>query len=123
MHFLVVGLSRELSGKYQALAEKINASGIPVLAVDYSIRHSMQARGQVMGTAIRANRKRSPLHTVSLGSVCTLDPSMPGHIQVKDVGIYGASEGHFFHWITKDVSWLPVRDFLPATKELSEKSC
>ena len=68
-----VGLSRELSGKYQALAEKINASGIPVLAVHPA---SMQARDRLWALP-SGQPKRSPLHTVSLGSVCTLDPSMP----------------------------------------------
>ena len=50
-----VGLSRELSGKYQALAEKINASGIPVLAVD--IPSGIHAgTGQVMGDCHPGNR-------------------------------------------------------------------
>ena len=102
-----VGLSRELSGKYQALAEKINASGIPVLAVD--IPSGIHAgTGQVMGTAIRATETVTFAYR-KLGISLYPGSVYAGHIQVKDVGIYGASEG-VFSLDNKDVSWLPVRD-------------
>ena len=102
-----VGLSRELSGKYQALVEKINASGIPVLAVD--IPSGIHAgTGQVMGTAIRATETVTFAYR-KLGISLYPGSVYAGHIQVKDVGIYGASEG-VFSLDNKDVSWLPVRD-------------
>ena len=102
-----VGLSRELSGKYQALAERINASGIPVLAVD--IPSGIHAgTGQVMGTAIRATETVTFAYR-KLGISLYPGSVYAGHIQVKDVGIYGASEG-VFSLDNKDVSWLPVRD-------------
>ena len=97
-----------MSGKYQALAEKINASGIPVLAVD--IPSGIHAgTGQVMGTAIRATETVTFAYR-KLGISLYPGSVYAGHIQVKDVGIYGASRRHFFPLDNKDVSWLPVRD-------------
>lgn len=118
MHFLVSDYP-ENCPENTRLWQKINASGIPVLAVD--IPSGIHAgTGQVMGTAIRATETVTFAYR-KLGISLYPGSVYAGHIQVKDVGIYGASEG-VFHWITKMFPGF-LCGILPATKELSEKSC
>ena len=102
-----VGLSRELSGKYQNLVDAINASGVPVLAVD--IPSGIHAgTGQVMGTAVRAAETVTFAYR-KLGISLYPGTVYAGNVQVKDVGIYGASEG--IYALDKEaISWLPARD-------------
>lgn len=102
-----VGLSRELSGKYQTLVDAINASGVPVLAVD--IPSGIHAgTGQVMGTAVRAAETVTFAYR-KLGISLYPGTVYAGNVQVKDVGIYGASEG--IYALDKEaISWLPARD-------------
>ena len=102
-----VGLSRELPGKYQTLVDAINASGVPVLAVD--IPSGIHAgTGQVMGTAVRAAETVTFAYR-KLGISLYPGTVYAGNVQVKDVGIYGASEG--IYALDKEaISWLPARD-------------
>lgn len=102
-----VGLSRELSGKYQSLVNEINATGIPVLAVD--IPSGIHAgTGQVMGTAIRAACTVTFAYR-KLGISLYPGTVYAGKVLVKDVGIYGASEG-IYALDTRETAWLPARD-------------
>lgn len=102
-----VGLSRELSGKYQTLVDTINDSGIPVLAVD--IPSGIHAgTGQVMGTAIRAAETVTFAYR-KLGISLYPGTVYAGKVQVKDVGIYGATEG-VYALDEEEISWLPARD-------------
>ena len=102
-----VGLSRELSGKYQTLVDAINASGVPVLAVD--IPSGIHAgTGQVMGTAVRAAETVTFAYR-KLGISLYPGTVYAGNVRVKDVGIYGASEG--IYALDKEaIFWLPARD-------------
>lgn len=50
-----VGLSRNIEGRYAALIEDINRSGIPVLSVDIPSGISADS-GHIMGTAVKASK-------------------------------------------------------------------
>lgn len=101
-----VGLSRALTGKYSELVDKINHSGVPVLAVD--IPSGIHAgNGQVMGTAVQAAMTVTFSYR-KLGLSLYPGTLYAGNIQVRDVGIYGASKG-VRALDQEELSWLPER--------------
>jgi len=83
-----IGLKRNLDGGYAALVDAINATGVPVLALD--IPSGIDAdTGRVMGVAVRAD------HTITFialkPGLLTLDgPDHCGGIKVADLGIAAA---------------------------------
>ncbi len=85
-----VGLSREIQGSYQELIEKVNTSGIPVLAVDVpSGIHG--STGKILGVGIRA-KKTVTFAYGKLGLYLEPGASYAGDVIVKDIGIYNKKE-------------------------------
>ncbi len=80
-----IGLQRPLEGRYAALIESMNASGIPVLALD--LPSGLHAdTGAIMGIAVRAR------HTVTFialkPGLLTLDgPDCCGRVEVASLGL------------------------------------
>ncbi len=82
---LGIGASRALDGAYAATTDAVNASGIPVLAVDIPTGICADT-GRVLGRAIRAT------HTVTMaaykyGLLLYPGASLCGEITVADIGV------------------------------------
>lgn len=106
-----VGLSRQIQGHYRELLGRLEASGIPVLAVDIpSGIHG--STGQVMGTALHA-RQTVTFAFPKKGILLYPGAQYAGKVTVKDVGIYeNASEtdaGRMFRLTEKELQWIPSR--------------
>ena len=81
-----VGLSRRIQGHYGEILERLDASGVPVLAVDIpSGIHG--STGQVMGTALHA-RQTVTFGFPKTGLLLYPGAEYAGQITVRDVGIY-----------------------------------
>lgn len=106
-----IGLSRPLEGIYREFAEAVNASGIPVAAVD--IPSGIDASGgRVLGAAVRA------AVTISFGCEklgCILYPGAEyaGRVILRDIGFPSQAVNwvcpKFFTYGTEDLRRLPGR--------------
>ena len=116
-----VGLSRNVEGHYEALLKKLDASGVPVLAVD--VPSGIDAsRGRVMGTALHA-RQTVTFACAKAGLLLYPGASYAGQVTVRDVGICPEgrtmrgsnlfsedSKGSMFRITDEDYRWLPPRN-------------
>ncbi len=104
------GLSRDISGKYSDLIEKINASGIPVLACDIPSGVCADT-GKVLGCAVKADVTVT-FNLPKTGQLLPPGTEYTGKLIVHDIGIPEESketvefEGEY---VTEDMvrSWLP----------------
>lgn len=106
-----VGLSRRIQGHYGEILERLDASGVPVLAVDIpSGIHG--STGQVMGTALHA-RQTVTFGFPKTGLLLYPGAEYTGQITVRDVGIYentqGEDSGKMFRLTEKELGWIPPR--------------
>lgn len=102
-----VGLSREITGNYREVFEKINQSQVPVLAVDIpSGIHS--ATGRVMGIAIQAVKTVTFAYGKA-GLYLYPGASYSGEIVIKDIGIYGEKSDAIHSIDEKELDWIPAR--------------
>lgn len=115
-----VGLSRNVEGSYGELLKSLDASGIPVMAVD--IPSGIEADGgRVLGTALHA-RQTVTFACAKAGLLLYPGASYAGQVTVKDVGI--CPEGRrmtesdpftetlkngMFRITKEDYRWLPPR--------------
>ncbi len=105
------GLTRDIGGKLATLINKINHSGIPVLALD--IPSGIHAEsGQIMGVAIKSS------YTLCFGFKkvgCILYPGADyvGQLDVADIGIHRQAvvdlPPTYFSYTKKDLALLPER--------------
>ena len=116
-----IGLSREVTGSYAGLIGTINASRVPVVAVDMPSGISADT-GQVLGTAVKADL------TVTFafpkkGQLLYPGADYCGRLLVEDIGItgHGMSEEERettpFMYEREDLARLPAR------KNRSHKGC
>lgn len=116
-----IGLSREVTGSYAGLIRTINASRVPVVAVDMPSGISADT-GQVLGTAVKADL------TVTFafpkkGQLLYPGADYCGRLLVEDIGItgHGMSEEERettpFMYEREDLARLPAR------KNRSHKGC
>lgn len=106
-----IGLSREITGEYKRVIDRINAAGIPVAAVD--IPSGVDASsGRILGAAVRAD------YTVTFGYRKTGTALYPGksycgEITVADCGFARGAldllEDKKFIYDTEDLKKLPAR--------------
>lgn len=102
-----VGLSREVTGAYRELFERVNRSQVPVLAVDIP-SGICSSRGIVMGTAIRA--VRTVTFAYAKAGLCLYPGAFySGQVIVKDIGIYGQKPGAFYALDEKELDWIAPR--------------
>lgn len=115
-----VGLSRNVEGSYGELLRKLDASGIPVMAVD--IPSGIEADGgQVLGTALHA-KQTVTFACAKTGQLLYPGAAYAGQITVKDVGICPegwkmtesdpfteALKNGRFRITQEDYRWLPLR--------------
>lgn len=102
-----VGLSREVSGSYRELLRKINASRVPVLAVD--IPSGIDADdGSVRGEAVKA-RQTVTFSYGKCGLYLYPGADYAGKVTVKDVGIYGTCQDTVMLVDEEVKNWLPAR--------------
>ena len=104
------GLSRPITGKYEALIAAINASGIPVLACDISSGISADT-GQILGCAIQADVTVT-FNLPKTGQLLPPGTEYTGKLLVHDIGIpQGAKDQVEFdgEYVTGDMvrAWLP----------------
>lgn len=82
---LGTGLSRELSGRYRAAVESINASGLPVFALD--IPSGLNAdSGEVLGCAVRARTTITFGHPKT-GLLTSSAIDLVGELILQDLGV------------------------------------
>jgi NAD(P)H-hydrate epimerase len=109
---LGTGLSRELTGRFRALVESLNAAELPVFALD--VPSGLNAdTGAVMGAAARARVTVTFGHPKA-GLLTSVASAYTGEIVIADLGVprdRGPALQPRAHWIeASDVrSWLPVR--------------
>ncbi len=82
---LGTGLSRELSGRYRAGVESINASGLPVFALDIPSGLSADS-GEVLGCVIRARATISFGHPKT-GLLTSSASDAVGELLIADLGV------------------------------------
>lgn len=109
-----VGLSRNVEGHYKELIEKINASQVPVLAVDIpSGIHG--TTGEVMGVAVEAEKTVTFAYGKT-GLFQEPGASYAGEVLIKDIGIY--SDGPFHKFLLDE----EILKFLPKRTPIGNKS-
>lgn len=81
-----VGLSRDITGKFAEIIHDINASNIPVVAVDIPSGISADD-GKIMGCAIRADSTITFAYE-KVGQLLLPGKSYCGKLFVEDIGIY-----------------------------------
>lgn len=102
-----VGLSREVTGTYRELFERVNQSGVPVLAVDIPSGICASA-GKVMGTALKA-KKTVTFAYGKTGLYLYPGALYSGQVTVKDIGIYGKKAGAMYALDDEELKWIPPR--------------
>ena len=102
-----VGLSREITGTYKEIFERINHSRIPVLAVDIP-SGICAATGNVMGIAVRA-AKTVTFAYGKAGLYLYPGAAYSGDIIIKDIGIYGKKPDAIRAIDENEVNWIPKR--------------
>ena len=118
---LGTGLSREVGGKYRAIIDYVNSSGIPVLACDIPSGISADT-GAVLGTAVKASVTVT-FHRPKTGHLLPPGTEHTGRLVVHDIGIppeataRGEKAGQY---VTGDMvkRWLP-----PLPLESHKGSC
>lgn len=102
-----VGLSRDISGVYKDWIMQINASRIPVLAVD--IPSGIDADdGTVRGAAVKA-RQTVTFAYGKCGLYLYPGADYAGDVTVRDVGIYGKRRDTVLLVDEEVKNWLPAR--------------
>lgn len=115
-----VGLSRKVEGAYGQLLKRLDASGVPILAVD--IPSGIEgAYGQVMGTALHA-RQTVTFACAKAGLLFYPGAEYAGRVTIKDVGICPEGvkmaadnpftetlESGMFRITREDYRWFPPR--------------
>lgn len=104
------GLSRSISGKYEALIEKINTSGIPVLACDIPSGISADT-GEILGCAVKADVTVT-FNLPKTGQLLPPGTEYVGRLTVHDIGIPQESKDTVEfagEYVTEEMvcSWLP----------------
>ncbi|MBR7112832.1 MAG: NAD(P)H-hydrate dehydratase [Clostridia bacterium] len=101
-----IGLSRPLTGTFLEAARAINASKLPVLAID--IPSGVHAdNGQVLGGAVRAT-KTVAIAAKKYGHLLFPGADLSGEVTVTDIGIHATSaHGHLLEKC--DLEALPTR--------------
>lgn len=112
------GLSRPVSGKYEALIGAVNKSGIPVLSCDIASGISADT-GEVLGCAVKANVTVT-FNLPKTGQLLPPGTEYTGRLRVHDIGIPAearerADSGG--EYVTGDM----VRQWLPAAQLESHK--
>lgn len=102
-----VGLSREVSGNYRELFEKINESHVPVLSVDIP-SGICATTGKVMGIGIKA-KKTVTFAYGKTGLYLYPGAEYAGEVVVKDIGIYGKDNDAVLALDEDAYDWLPKR--------------
>ena len=106
-----IGLSRPVKSEYEKLIEKINGSGLPVVAVDIPSGVHTDT-GAVLGCAVKA------AHTVSFsgekaGLLLYPGKTYAGKVHIKKIGIRMPEENDdhaFLRVAENDLAMLPERD-------------
>jgi len=98
------GLSREISGRYRLVVEKINASKKPVVAVDIPSGINGET-GQVLGTAVRASLTVTFMHK-KLGHLLFPGREYSGRVSITKIGIPTISLQTAQEWEEADVQEL-----------------
>lgn len=116
-----IGLSREVTGSYAGLIGTINASRVPVVAVDMPSGISADT-GQVLGTAVKADL------TVTFafpkkGQLLYPGADYCGRLLVEDIGITGHGMSEEERETTPFMYEREDLDRLPARKNRSHKGC
>lgn len=100
-----VGLDREVTGKYAAVIERINASGCPVLAAD--IPSGLDAaHGKVLGTAVKATE------TVTMQFIKTGMLMGQGRAHTGAITVCSLADEQPFSF-TEDIFWQERADIEP----------
>lgn len=104
------GLSRNISGKYEGLIEKINESRVPVLACDISSGISADT-GNILGRAVKADVTVT-FNLPKTGQLLPPGTEYTGKLLVHDIGIPQVSKDTVEfdgELVTEDMvlSWLP----------------
>lgn len=119
-----VGLSREVSGRYAEIIEKINASGTKVLAADIPSGVSA-SDGQILGTAIRAD-VTGALAFRKFGHLLYPGAGQCGKVHTLEIGIteegFGGQKPRTWVLGREVLSFLPVR-FPDSNKGSFGKAC
>lgn len=102
-----VGLSREVTGTYRELFDRVNQSQVPVLAADIP-SGICSSTGKVMGTAIKAT-KTVTFAYAKAGLYLYPGAYYSGNVIVRDIGIYGQKPGAFYALDENEMDWLPPR--------------
>ena len=106
------GLSRPVGGKYAALIEAVNGSGVPVLACDIPSGVSADT-GEVLGCAVKADVTVT-FNLPKTGQLLPPGTEYTGKLIVQDIGIPEQAKDRVTHvgeYVTGDMvrSWLPKR--------------
>lgn len=112
------GLSRNISGKYEALIEMMNNSGVPVLACDIPSGISADT-GEVLGMAVKADVTVT-FNLPKTGQLLPPGTEYTGKLLVHDIGIPQESKDTVEfdgEYVTEDM----VRAWLPKAKLESHK--
>ena len=104
------GLSREITGKYRELIERINGSGIPVLACDIPSGISADT-GEILGCAVKADATVT-FNLPKTGQLLPPGTEYTGRLLVHDIGIPQEAKDQVTfqgEYVTGDMvrSWLP----------------
>lgn len=102
------GLSREVSGEYAQIIEKINSSGAFVISAD--IPSGLNGdNGRIMGCAVKADVTVC-IAELKLGHVLSDGPDFCGKIKIADIGIKCPDGNYAEIYDDKDVSaYFPLR--------------
>ncbi|HOR12880.1 MAG TPA: NAD(P)H-hydrate dehydratase [Clostridia bacterium] len=98
------GLSREISGRYRLVVEKINASKKPVVAVDIPSGINGET-GQVLGAAVRASLTVTFMHK-KLGHLLFPGREYSGRVSITKIGIPSISLQAAQEWEEADAQAL-----------------
>lgn len=117
-----IGLSRNVTGAYAELIGQMNASRVPVAAVDMPSGISADT-GQVMGTAVRAALTVT-FAWPKMGQILYPGAEYCGRLRVEEIGITDHGMDEEARLRTPFLyQWEDLKKLLPARKRRSHKGC